>query len=389
LAENDDVEYSVQRDSVIYFTAPKNDTYYAMVKAWNHPKVGDSSYFYTLKIFNGDLTPPQLSFITPSSTYLPANDFPVSVNATDAGVGMQKVDFFWHNADLLNGTWISLGSDTDGSNGWTANFNPANYPPVEGGMLYAHAYDKNNNQKGKLLIAQGYDSGVPTSQLNPLPASSETTLISLSWSGSDPQGLLKSFDLQVQINGGTWQNLQSDIPASQTSMFYLGETGKTYGFRIRAVDQNNNIEAYTTTAEATTAIQACSADGFEPSDNASSTSSALAVSTTQNHNFCPQNDVDWVKMDVLAGTKYMFAAASKGGGASMNLKLYASNRTTLLVEKLATNFNQSNTILYTPTVSQTVYLQITPFDNRLAGNAVQYSIWFGEGSTFYFPIIRR
>ncbi len=390
LAENDDVEYSVQRDSIIYFTAPKNDTYYAMVKAWNHPKVGDSNYFYTLKIFDGDLTPPTVEFISPSSVYLPANDFPVNVYAADTGSGMQKVEFFWHSADLVNGSWILLGSDTDGSNGWSATFNPANYPPVEGGLLYAHAYDNNNNQKGKLIIAQGYDQGVPTSQLNPLPATSETTLILLSWSGSDPQGLLKSFDLQVQINGGTWQNLVSDIPASQTSMYYLGETGKNYGFRIRAVDSNNNIEAYTTTAEATTSILACSADdSYETADNSSASPSLLLASSSQNHNFCPSNDVDWVKMDVAAGTKYMFMASSKGGGASMNLRLYGSDRTTLISEKLATNFNQSNVILYTPTVSQTVYLQITPFDIKLAGNAVQYSVWFGEGTSFYLPIIHR
>ena len=155
------------------------------------------------------------------------------------------------------------------------------------------------------------------------------------------------------------------------------------------MDQNNNIEAYTTTAEATTNILACSADSYETADNSSTTPSILLASSLQTHNFCPSNDVDWVKMDVAAGTKYMFMASSKGGGASMNLRLYRSDRTTLISEKLATNFNQSNVILYTPTVSQTVYLQITPFDIKLAGNAVQYTVWFGEGTSFYLPIIHR
>ena len=389
LAENDDVEYSVQRDSLILFSAPKNDNYYAMVKAWNHPKVGDSTYFYTLKIFDGDLTAPEITFISPSDAYLPSTEFSLSVNAFDAGIGMQKVDFFWHSPDILNGTWISLGSDSDGSDGWTAPFNPVGYTPVEGSLLYAHAYDNNNNQRGKLLIIQGYDLGTPTSQLNPLPPTSATTLIKLSWSGSDPQGLLKSYDLQVQVNNGTWQDLTTDIPATQTSMDFLGQTGTTYGFRLRAVDASNNREDYPSTAEAITAVQTCSTDNYESDDNLSSKAANLPLSVSQNHNFCPANDVDWVKMDVTAGTRYMIVAASKGGGASMNLRLYAANQTTLLVEKLATAFSQSNTILYNPTVSQTLYLQITPFDNRLAGDDVKYTTLYAVEIPFYLPIINR
>ena len=55
ILENDDVIYSVERDLRIYFSPIQNGTYYAMLKAWDHPRAGSSSYFYTLKLTSEDL----------------------------------------------------------------------------------------------------------------------------------------------------------------------------------------------------------------------------------------------------------------------------------------------------------------------------------------------
>jgi hypothetical protein len=389
LLENDDEVYTVQRDSKIFFSPLTSGTYYAMVKAWDHPRAGSSSHFYTLKVSSGDLTSPTLSFITPGSTAIPSTLFPVQVSAADNGSGVKRVDFYWRSSDILNGVWELLGSDTNGADGWSANFNPSGRSLVTNSFLVAQAFDNSNNQRTVMKIVSGFDQTTPTSQLNPLPSSQGTTLITLSWTGSDPDGLVASYDLQVKVGSGSWTDLLLAIPASQTSASFFGETGKTYGFRLRAKDLSNNVEAYPNSAEATTTILTCTGDSFESADNSSSSAVLLPAGSSQNHNFCPTADVDWIKVNLVAGKEYMYMLGSRGGGAAMNVKLYASNGSTLLKEAAASGFGQSVVFKYKPTQTQVGYLKITPLDNRLAGNAVQYSVWYGVGYQFLFPLFFR
>ncbi len=387
ILENDDVIYSVERDSRIYFSPTQNGTYYAMIKAWDHPKAGSSSYFYTLKVSSEDLSSPTVDFIVPNSSLIPSTTFPVQAAASDTGSGVQKVDFYWRNSDILNGLWVLLGSDTNGLDGWSANFNPASYIPVTNGFLFIQAFDNNNNQDGSWRMISGFDTGKPVSQLNPIPGTSYSTLVRLSWTGSDPDGVLGSYDLQYQVNGGTWTDYLTGIPASQTTANFFGDLGKNYGFRLRARDLSNNLESYPTSAETSTSIATCSGDGLETSDNSTSGAGILAVNMLQNHNFCPVNDVDWVKVNLLAGKEYLYMVSSKGGEAGMKVQLYASNQTTLLKEMVAPGFGQSVAFKYTPSQTQTGYMKITPLDNRLAGNNTQYSVWYGEGFTSILPLI--
>lgn len=360
-----------------------------MVKAWDHPRGGSSSHFYTLKVSSTDLTPPVVDFNSPRNTFIPSTTFTVSATANDVGTGIKNVDFYWRNADILNSSWELLGSDSDGSNGWTAQFNPQTHAPVLNGFLVTQAFDQNNNQDTSMRIISGFDNATPTSQLFPLPATSTSTLLTLRWSGSDPDGGLASYDIQYQKDNGTWTNLQTGIPASQTSLLFFAELNHSYGFRMRAIDNNNNVESYPDSAETTTNVLNCNGDTYESDDNTGSKATLLAIDTRQNHNFCGVNDVDWVKMNVETGKEYLFMVPSLGGNAGMKVQMYASNQTTLIKEVTSTNYGQSVTFKYKAASTQTIYLKITPIDGRLAGNGVQYSVWFGKGYFYNFPLIFR
>lgn len=390
ILDNDDEEYAVRRDSKIYYSPSISDTYYLMVKAWDHPRAGSSSHFYTLKVSGSDLTPPIVQLESPKNAFIPKTAFTLRALATDIGTGIKKVDFYWRNADIRNSSWILLGSDSNGSDGWTATFDPVAYAPVLNGFLIAQAFDNNNNQNTSMRIISGFDTSTPSSQLAPLPATSGSTLIPLQWSGSDPDGTIDHYDLQYQVNGSSWTDLQTNILGSQTSLNYFGELGKNYGFRIRAIDNNNNIESYPNSAQASTSITTCTPDGFETTDNnASGASSLTKDASSQIHNFCGINDTDWVKMNVVAGTEYLFMISALGNTSAMKTQLYASNTTTLLKEANSSGYGQSVVYKYTPTSTQTVYLKITPLDGKLAGNDVRYSVWYGKGYEFYFPLIFR
>ncbi len=390
ILENDDEEYSVRRDSKIYFSPIQSGTYYLMVKAWDHPRAGSSGHFYTLKISSSDLTPPAVQFESPKNTFIPTTTFTVRALATDAGTGIQKVDFYWRSADILNSSWKLLGSDSNGSDGWTASFDPAANAPILNGFLVTQAFDMNENQDTSMRIISGFDTSTPTSQMVPLPANSVSTLIQLRWNGSDPDGVVDHFDLQYQVNAGSWVDLQTNIPGSQTSLNYFAELGKNYGFRLRAIDNNNNIESYPTSAETNTTISACSPDTFESADNIASGASSLGKGASpQVHNFCGINDTDWVKMNVEAGTEYLFMIPAIGATTGLKTQLYASNQTSLLKEVTSVGYGSGVTFKYTAATTQTVYLKVTPLDSRLAGNGVQYTVWYGKGYEYYFPLIFR
>lgn len=390
ILENDDEEYSIRRDSKIPFTPQEAGTYYLMVKAWDHPRAGSSSHFYTLKVTGSDLIPPTVQFDTPRNTFIPAVPFTLRANASDVGNGVKQVDFYWRNADIRNSSWILLGTDSNGSDGWSAPFDPVANAPVLNGFLVSQATDFNNNQHTNMRIISGFDTNTPTSQLLPMPTTSDTTLLTLRWTGSDPDGAVDHYDLQYQVNGGAWADLQTNIPGSQTNRTFFADLGKAYGFRLRAVDNNNNMESYPATAERTVAVSSCNADSFESADNSASGASSLSKdSGLQNHNFCGVNDNDWVKMNVEAGNEYLYMLPVVGTTTALKAQLYASNQTSLLKEVTSVGYGSGVTFKYTAATTQTVYLKVTPLDSRLAGNDVKYTVWYGKGYEYHFPLIFR
>ncbi len=73
----------------------------------------------------------------------------------------------------------------------------------------------------------------------------------VTWSGSDNLSGVASYEVQFREAGGAWAS--QTYSASQTSDVVTGgEPGKTYGFRVRAIDNAGNASAFT--AEQTTTI---------------------------------------------------------------------------------------------------------------------------------------
>ena len=280
LAENDDVIYATERDSYIKYTLPYTGDYYVLVKAWDYPRAGSDSHFYTLRVKrSGDFTAPQANFSWPISDLVPQKPFYLQVQASDFGIGTQtgvvKVDFYWRNADVTTKNWVLLGSDTNGSDGWSALFDVAKYEPVLDGWLFAQTFDGAGNQHGELLIVKGYDLSVPSTTLGSLSSPRATTYIPLKWTTNFPASSIAYYDLQYQVNGGDWQDLQTRIPGSQTTFNFLGEMGKSYDFRVRSVDLSGNVEPYPDGTKSVILISTCTVDGNENNNTSTSATTYL------------------------------------------------------------------------------------------------------------------
>ena len=87
----------------------------------------------------------------------------------------------------------------------------------------------------------------------------------MSWTGSDPVSGVAVYNLQSQFRGGSWQTLISNTP--QNSFYFQNAQTGVYGFRVQAVDNAGNVQAWPTNAQASTAVllnPLAVVEGFKP-----------------------------------------------------------------------------------------------------------------------------
>ncbi len=99
------------------------------------------------------------------------------------------------------------------------------------------------------------DTIPPTSSVTALPGFSPGTF-RVSWSGQDNAGGsgVASYSVYVSDNGGSFVPLVSNT--SQTSAFFTGSDGHTYGFYSVATDEVGNVQPTPSSAQATTKVDA-------------------------------------------------------------------------------------------------------------------------------------
>jgi hypothetical protein len=102
------------------------------------------------------------------------------------------------------------------------------------------------------IVSTAIDTTPPTSTMSPLPDPTTTTAFWVYWSGSDSGSGVASYNLQYQLNGGSWITLISNTP--QTSFYLQNAQTGTYGFRVQAVDNAGNVQAWPSSAQAATTV---------------------------------------------------------------------------------------------------------------------------------------
>lgn len=119
------------------------------------------------------------------------------------------------------------------------------------------ALNANNGLHPRLVVTYDVivDTTPPTSNIEQLPQWSPGTF-TVRWSGTDGPipgaSGIRHFDVQFRINNGSWQAWQTATTA--TSATFTGQNGLFYDFRVRAVDNANNVEAFSNTPDASTTV---------------------------------------------------------------------------------------------------------------------------------------
>jgi hypothetical protein len=111
---------------------------------------------------------------------------------------------------------------------------------------------------GSLSTSWLMDTTPPTSHVNALAARGTSLSFAVSVTGSDPNGAngsppsgVASYDIYLSINGAAW-TLWTNVPASNPTATYTGQSNTTYNFYSIAHDLAGNIEKKTPIIEAST-----------------------------------------------------------------------------------------------------------------------------------------
>jgi len=363
-------------------------TYYLRVRAADHPGAGGEADTYSLRLIS-DSQPPSLALTAPAGVWLPASGAVISAQASDAGSGVARVDFLWHSADWANDSWQLLGSDTNGADGWTWRFDPASMNNIEGSALAAQAFDVAGNSYTAARFGLRVDASAPVSQMQSLPASTQSTAVQLTWSGSDAGVGLDHFELQYALNGGAWQTASSALAADARSYWFVGQAGGNYAFRMRAVDRAGNVEAWPGAAEAATTLAAsCTGDGFENGDDtAGGAVDAALGAPAQNRSLCGLNDPDWIRFTAAAGQELAVMVNSLSGGAAVKLSLYAPGDSTAPIAAAQSGgVGQGALLRWTVAAAGEYRLKIEPLRSDLWGTQALYAAWIGEAKMVFLPV---
>lgn len=397
LAENDDEVYLEIKDSRIIYTIQANGTYYLKVKAWDHPMVGGTNYFYTLRIYS-DAAGPSASMSYPATgAKLPNAPVSLRVNASDnsGGSGISRVVFFWHNHDWDTGKWTRVGEDWSGSDGWSVVFDPNREVNGNSGAVYAQVFDGSGNWTAAASWSIATDLNqtpppVPVSSMLPLPAESDINTVLLQWNATDVGTGIAGYEFQYQADGGAWVDWQppDGVNPAARSVWFIGDPGKNYGFRMRIVDATGAKEGYPATAEAFVKLKSCTAgvDTFEVDNVATTAKNLVLGADRQQRTFCSQNDDDWVKVTLQPGEMFFINALPTSPSSAVVLTMYDSAGNAL-AEQFPTQLGQPSTLRWKAPDNQTYYLKMRNFNPLIAGDGVGYQLWIDEGIQIFVPMV--
>ncbi|MAT41880.1 MAG: hypothetical protein CL609_06030 [Anaerolineaceae bacterium] len=297
----------------------------------------------------------------------------------------------------LDGQWNEIGPKISqtippGVYDWDVNLCEAGVA-VNGALEVAlRVWDHEGNVSTALTprtIQVDHSCPPPSSQLNPVQDFDSTAAL-LSWQAVDAGAGLSTFEIQWRTNPGTWQtNNTLIIPGAQRSAWFSGQGGTSYAFRLRAVDENGQVEAWPTGDNAETSVtfpSICTTDSSEP-DNTSGQAKLINLGNIAQRNLCPAGDNDWFQITVQEGKYYQFNALSLNGGAAVNLTILADDGTTILTSAQAPGLGLNLHHLYKAENNGVVFFKFTPLVTTLFGTQATYSVRVEEVIPIFLPMI--
>lgn len=120
----------------------------------------------------------------------------------------------------------------------------------------------------------------------------------------------------------------------------------------------------------------CRSDLYEPDDTASvpNLSWLPTDGSHQPHNFCPDNDRDWARINIPGAGTFTIETSALGPGSDTLLNLYDTDKTTLLATNDDYGPGVASQIVYTFTQAGTYYVEARHFNPARYGRSTSYHL---------------
>jgi len=298
----------------------------------------------------------------------------------------------------LNGQWVEVGPkvtqpSSPGVYDWDVNLCAVG--PLNGPLDVAlRLWDYEGNVTGPLAARTVQVDNAcppPASQLNPAETF-DSTAVHLGWDVTNPGIGVSSFELQWRSEPGTWQDANTfSFPASQRSIWFVGQPGVTYGFRLAAFDTNNQAEPWLAgdAPEITVSLPAaCTPDPAEP-DDVLNDAKALVPGEWALRNLCSPANPDWFQVSAAAAGAYMVTAQSQGGGAAVTITVYDGTGATALAMAQSSEVGQGARAFFRAPAAGIYYVKVEPLPANLSGSAATYGLLLSETKDIFIPLVER
>ena len=241
-------------------------------------------------------------------------------------------------------------------------------------------------------VTNTVDSSTPTSSVNPLPATTTSTAINVSWTGSDPSGSgIATYNIYEATDGGAYSLWLS--ATTLTSSAYTGFPGHSYSFYSLATNNVGVPQLIPAAAQTTSIVNLTPTVTVTPSAQSISLTQSLSVTVTVSGG--SGNPTPTGSVTLTSGSYTSSATALAGGVATINIAAgsLAAGSDTLTVNytpdsgssSIYSSATGSNTVTVTTGTSPTFALtnggNITVEASATTGNTSTITVTPSNGFT--------
>jgi spore germination protein YaaH len=157
--------------------------------------------------------------------------------------------------------WVSYYGTFGGASTWrelyyndaramAARYDRVNYWGIGGVGIWVLGYDAGYPELNQVLADKFLiDRTPPKAGITNMAADQLSESFTISWTGSDDWNGVKSYDVQVAVDGGAWTDWLTGTTITSSS--FNGATGHSYAFRVRATDGVGNVGSWDVTTSYT------------------------------------------------------------------------------------------------------------------------------------------
>jgi hypothetical protein len=173
---------------------------------------------------------------------LPQEDY-ISASATKGSTKSRivSVEFWMHTPNWKEDSWVKLGKDTNGTNGWQVPISTTELLQGRHYTVMAIVKDALGNQDVDYNANVIVDHTNPEITLEMIPSPIRSSTVTLRWSASDGLSGLNFFNLSVSINGSGFEMVAKDLPGSTRSYVVSLEKSSLHTFAVTAYDKSGNV----------------------------------------------------------------------------------------------------------------------------------------------------